>query len=83
MEKPIIEIHQVLQRLLGLHRQLLDTVRLEREALTQADLKGIQEASVAKQALVEAIRQSDTERMGLVGELALAWKTPVRDLTLP
>ncbi|MGZ3689374.1 MAG: flagellar export chaperone FlgN, partial [Bdellovibrionota bacterium] len=41
------------------------------------------EASVAKQALVEAIRQSDTERMGLVGELALAWKTPVRDLTLP
>ncbi len=82
-KKPIFEqLYQALQRLVGLHRQLLDNVRMERKSLVDADLKGIQDATVAKQALVEAIRQAEFQRQKCVAELAVATKVPVRDLTL-
>lgn len=77
------QIHEALQRLTGLHRQLMDTVRLEREALVAADLKGIEDATLAKQALIEAIRRSESDRIRFAGELALLWKKPLRELTLP
>ena len=83
MEKPLSEIYQVLQKLVGLHRQLMDTVRMERDALVQADLKSIRDATCAKQALIEAIKQAETVRIKLLGELALLWKKPIRELTLP
>jgi flagellar biosynthesis/type III secretory pathway chaperone len=81
-QDPIQRLHEALQKLIGLHRQLLDSVRLEREALTAASLKDIQDATFAKQALIEAIRQAETERLRATGELAIAWKRPVKDLTL-
>lgn len=82
MEKPLKDIYEALQKLLGLHRQLLDTVRMEREALVNADLKGIEDATRAKQALIEAIRIAESERLKRLGSLALAWKKPVTQLSL-
>jgi hypothetical protein len=76
MEKPatpkIDQIYQALQRLIGLHRQLLDNVRLERKALVDADLKAIQEATVAKQALIEGIHQAEAARQKLVPAITLS-----------
>lgn len=82
MEKPLEQIYQHLQRLIGLHRQLLDVVRVEREALIQAEVIGIQEATLAKQAAIEAIQRAETERLKSIAELAILWKQPVRELTL-
>lgn len=83
MEKSITQIYQVLQKLIGFHRQLLDIVRSEREAITNADLKAIQDATYAKTALVEAIRQAEQQRQEFVAELSIQWKRPASDLTLP
>jgi flagellar biosynthesis/type III secretory pathway chaperone len=83
VEKPLLQIYQNLQRLTGLHRQLLDVVRSERENLVQADLKGIQTATAAKQGLIESIHQAESDRLKLTAELAVLWKKPFKDLTLP
>lgn len=83
MEKELKDLHQNLQRLVGLHRQLLETIRLEREALVQASLKDIQESTYAKEAIIEGVRTCEIDRMKIVGELALILKKPARDLTLP
>ena len=83
MERPLNEIYASLQKLIGLHRQLLEICRMEREALTQADLKQIQEATLSKQGTVEAIRRAESTRINAVSELAMAWKRPLRDLSLP
>jgi hypothetical protein len=82
VEKICAQIYQALQTLLGLHRQLLETVRLEREALTQADLKAIEKVTAAKQLLVEEIHSAEIARLKLTAELALVWKKPFKDLTL-
>jgi hypothetical protein len=82
-QKIFHQIYETLQRLTGLHRQLMDTVRMEREALVAADLKGIEDATFAKQTLIEAIRQSESDRIRATTELAMLWKKPLRDLTLP
>jgi flagellar biosynthesis/type III secretory pathway chaperone len=61
----------------------MDIVRMEHEALVQADVRGIQEATVAKQAMIEGIQRAETERLKALTELAVQWKRPLRDLTLP
>ncbi|MGK5082221.1 flagellar protein FlgN [Bdellovibrionota bacterium FG-1] len=78
----MIQIRESLQKLIGLHRQLLEACRLEREALVQADLNGIEETTQEKQALVEAIRAAEVERLNHVATLAMAWKRPLRELSL-
>ncbi len=83
MENSVSQIYQVLQKLTGLHRQLLDVVRLERESLVQADLKAIEAVTNSKQTLIEEIHQTESMRLKLTMELALLWKKPCRDLTLP
>ena len=82
METPIEQIHSSLQKLIGHHRQLLEVVRIEHRALVDADLKAIQEVTLAKQGVIELIRQSETERMKILSQLAVLWKKPLRDLTL-
>lgn len=82
MEKPLDEIYASLQRLIGLHRQLVENVRLEREALVSADLKAIQDCTVAKQGIIESIRQAEAARMKGIGELAAKWRRPLRELSL-
>lgn len=80
---PVQQIYASLRELIGLHRQLLDACRTEREALVQADIEKIEEATLAKQNVVEAIRKAEGVRIQRVTELALLWKKPVRDLSLP
>lgn len=79
----IAPIMESLQRLIGLHRQLLDACRMEREALIAADLKLIEESTLTKQTTVEAIRAAEGARLQRVADLALALKQPVHDLSLP
>lgn len=79
----VTRLLESLQKLTGLHRQLMETIRLEREALVAADIMRIEEATVAKQALVEAIRAAEADRLKNVAEIALVTKRPLRDLTLP
>ena len=82
MEAKLAQIYQVLQKLVGLHRQLLETVRMEREALLASDLKVIQDCTYAKEGSIEAIRQAEAERIKLVTELAMMWRKPLRELTI-
>lgn len=82
-QKALVEgLHQNLQRMIGLHRQLLETVKMEREALVGAEIKEIQEATLAKQGLIEGLRAAESERLKIIGHLAVAWKKPARELTL-
>ncbi|MGK5090165.1 flagellar protein FlgN [Bdellovibrionota bacterium FG-2] len=82
MQKSLENLFINLQTLVGLHKQLLDTVRMEREALVQVDLKSIDETTHAKQALIEAIRHAEAARQRTLVEVSLDLKTPVQDLTL-
>lgn len=83
MDKSLVSIYQSLQKLVGLHRQLLDTVRSERTALVDADLNAIHTITSTKQALIESVHQVESERLKLTGELAVLWKKHYRELTLP
>lgn len=81
-EKPVSKIHHSLQKLVGMHRQLLDVVRAEKEALTEANLRAIQETTGAKQILIENIKAEEIVRQGHVVELAMMLKRPISSLTL-
>lgn len=83
MEQTLNQLNQILQKLTGLHRQLLETVRNEREILIQANLKAIERTTASKQSLIEEIYQVESERLKVIAELAVIWKRPYRDLTLP
>ncbi len=83
MEKNLTHIYEVLQKLIGLHRQLLEKVRQEREALVAVNIPLIQEITHSKESLIEMVRQEESKRLKYTGELAIAWKKPLRELTLP
>ena len=83
MDKTIIQLVQILSDLIGLHRRLMETVRIEREALVSADLKGVQDTTLAKEGMIEQIRNLEQERLKVMGILAMTWKKPLRQLTLP
>lgn len=80
---PFAVILASLQKLIGLHRQLLEACRAEREALVQADLRQIQESTLAKQGLIDSIRHAESQRIDAVSQLSMLWKKPVRELSLP
>jgi predicted phage tail protein len=82
LEPGLTELYQTLQKLVGFHRQLLDIVRLEREALLNVDLRSVQETTLAKEGLVQLIHQSETQRIKQVTLIAVQWKKQVKDLTL-
>lgn len=82
MEKSISQLYEVLHKLTGLHRQLLDIVRAEKEALVQADLANIQRNVLSKQAVLSELHQAESVRIKLTGDLAILWKKPVRELSL-
>lgn len=71
-----------LQRMLGLHRQLYETCKLEREAFVAADLKLITEQTQAKEFIIETIKQTEAERIRISAFIAVDWKVPVKELTL-
>lgn len=75
-------LHQSLQKLLGFHRQLLDVVRVEKECLTNADLKGVQETTFSKEAIISSIKLTENERLAKTAVLATLLKKRMSDLTL-
>jgi flagellar biosynthesis/type III secretory pathway chaperone len=62
-------LHESLQNLIGLHRQLYEIVKQEHEAITQADTKGTYEAVANKEALIHWIHQAELERQAITLEL--------------
>ncbi|MCC7440151.1 MAG: flagellar protein FlgN [Bdellovibrionales bacterium] len=67
---------------MGLHNQLLESVRCERAALENADLKAIHDATNTKEAILARIRQVELARQRIVEELAAIWVAPMDQLTL-
>lgn len=59
------ELHGQLQRLLTLHRQLLEALRVEREALLSADSKRIQDCTSEKEGVLHQISILEQERVRL------------------
>ena len=81
------KLHESLQDLIGLHRQLHEVVKSENEAVTNADIKATYEAAAAKEALIHWIHQSEMNRQTVVYAIAqeqnLESKTPsLRELIL-
>lgn len=62
MEELLNTLQKLLSRHIGLHRQLLDLVRLENEAIVQMNLKDIQEITFSKEATINAIQNCEIER---------------------
>lgn len=60
------KLHQSLQELIGLHRQLHDVVRTENDAITNADVKGTYDAAAAKEALIHWIHQAEMSRQAVL-----------------
>jgi flagellar biosynthesis/type III secretory pathway chaperone len=73
---------QVMNSMIGLHRQLHDLVKQEKAALTQANKKALEEVVYAKTALIEQIRQAESDRLKVAVELSLGLKKPIQELTL-
>lgn len=81
------KLHESLQDLIGLHRQLHDVVKSENDAIAGADIKATYEAAAAKEALIHWIHQSEMNRQTVVYAIAheqnLESKTPtLRELIL-
>ncbi len=81
-ELSIQKIYEVLQKLVGLHRQLYESCRAERDALVAADVKLIQEQTHAKELVIETIKQYEMQRIRASASLSLDWKIPLVELSL-
>ena len=64
------KLHESLQELIGLHRQLFEVVKAENEAISQADIKATYEASSTKEALLHLIHQAEMSRQTIVYTLS-------------
>ena len=62
-------LHSSLQELIGLHRQLYETVKAENQAITNADLKLTYDAAAAKEALIHWIHSAEIKRELIVETL--------------
>lgn len=76
------KLQESLSHLIGLHRQLLETLRQERDALVDANKSVIEECAFAKDACLQAIAQSEKDRAEIVAQLAVEWKRPISQMTL-
>lgn len=73
MEKTIENLNDLvskLQKLLTLHRQLLDSLRAEREALLSVDVKRIHEVTLEKQGILQQILQAEQGRLAITRTVA-------------
>ncbi len=82
MNPSLERVHQILQKLLGLHSQLLDLVRSENDALTGADLKELQEVTHSKEVVIHTIHQFELDRVRAMAQIAAEWKTAVPENSL-
>lgn len=81
-DKYLEPLYACLQKMLGLHRQLYETCKLEREAFVAADVRLITEQTHAKELIIETIRQVESERIRISTFIAAEWKVKLSDLTL-
>ncbi len=82
MDQLIQSLYDCLYRLLGLHRQLLESIRLEKDALIEANVKSVQDAVAAKEKHIEAIKKTEMERHRLIHELGRRWNRDETTLTI-
>lgn len=82
MEEKLNQIYDVLNKLVGLHRKLLEVVRLEREHLIEAQPKAIETITQQKHFLIEEIHQIEIIRIKLSAEFAVENKKNIKELTL-
>lgn len=69
MSKHIPVLETVLRQLADRHEQLLTLMKRQREALRQADHRGVSECSRLENALVQAIGDLEKKRLELVAQL--------------
>ena len=82
MEEKLKKITDVLHQLIGLHRQLLDLIRVERAHLSEANLHDIEKVTQQKHLLVEEIHRVEVHRMQALAEFAVESKKPIKELSL-
>jgi len=82
MEKTFLELHQQLQKLLTHHRQLLELLRSERDALVAADVEQIEARALEKQTLLDQVARTDDARAALVELIAAKQGVSAQPLTL-
>jgi len=82
MEQTIQELLTTLQRLLTLHRQLLEVVRAERQALLGVDVQKIQELAMQKQSVLDEIVALERDRVRLTLTVAGVWGLSPQQATL-
>lgn len=82
METRLAELYQALQKLITHHRQLLEAVRAEREALAQADLLAIQKSTYEKESIVESIRLAEASRVQITSAIEVLMGQPEGALKL-
>ncbi len=82
MESQLKALYSTLHEMVGLHRQLLELVRAERDALLGAEKKLIQEISFSKEALIYAIQTQEKRRKELLEIVAIELRAPTSEITL-
>jgi flagellar biosynthesis/type III secretory pathway chaperone len=69
LDEWVDQLQTVLNQQVGYHRQLLECVRKEHEALTSANISGIQEITYSKEAFIHAIGQAETKRTEIMSSI--------------
>ena len=82
MEQTIQELLVSLQKLLSLHRPLLELVRAERTSLLEVDVQRIQDLSLQKQSLLDQISNAERDRVRHCLTLAACWNLNPTQATL-
>ncbi len=71
IEQEVQSLIKLIQRLVGTYRQLMDGVRLERDAIANADIKHLNEVVLNKEGVIETIRSIERERVASVNKIYL------------
>ena len=82
MKQPVKKLYDNLYKQVGAYRYLLEALRKEHAALTDANSKGLQEAVAQKENLLHTIQNAEAERLQLTADLAIEWKLPLDKMIL-
>lgn len=82
MDGELEKLYHTLQKLIGLHRQMLELVRQERQAIENADLHELRQAVLGKEMVVHSVRQLELERVRSVAAIAVALKISIEGFSL-
>lgn len=69
MNSKLRELAQNLQKQLGLHRELLENLRREHQALLNAEMREIQEITYAKEIVLATLGQVERDRVAIMEKL--------------